>query len=102
MISLVCVSSIPEARAGVDNPVSGGLLTNPLLHERLLGPKELHGELVVRGREYVLQLALHPARTARLRRHRVPGHLVIIDLTLVLMGGGGECVHLLIKNYFPS
>ena len=61
MISLVCVSSIPEARAGVDNPVSGGLLTNPLLHERLLGPKELHGELVVRGRKYVLQLVPHPA-----------------------------------------
>ena len=50
----------------MDNPVSGGLLTNPLLHEGLLGPEELHGELVVRGREYVLQLVPHPTRVVAL------------------------------------
>ena len=43
------------------NPMPGRLLPDPLLHEGLLGAKQLHGELVVRGSENVLQLVPHPA-----------------------------------------
>ena len=59
----------------MDDPVAGRLLPDPLLHERLLGAEQLHGQLVVGGREDVLQLVPHPPRVARLvlARHGVSG-----------------------------
>lgn len=40
------------------DPVSGGLLSNALLHQRLLGAEELHRQLVVGGLKEGLQLVL--------------------------------------------
>lgn len=45
----------------MDDPVTRGLLPDPLLHERLLAAEELHGELVVGGLEQGLQLVLDEA-----------------------------------------
>ncbi len=44
----------------MNDPVSRGLLPDSLLYESLLGPKQLHGQLVVGGLEDVLQLVAHP------------------------------------------
>ena len=50
----------------MNDPVAGSLLPHPLLHQRLLAPKQLHGQLVVGGRKDVLQLVAHPSRVAAL------------------------------------
>ena len=50
---------LPEAGAGVDDPVSNLLLPDPLLHEGLLAAKQLHGQLAVGGREDVLEVVPH-------------------------------------------
>lgn len=42
----------------MDDPVAGGLLSDALLHQGLLGAEELHGQLVVGGLEEGLQLVL--------------------------------------------
>lgn len=42
----------------MDDPVAGGLLSDTLLHKRLLGSEKLHGELVVGWLEEGLQLVL--------------------------------------------
>ena len=63
---------LPEAGAGVDDPVSDLLLPDPLLHEGLLAAKQLHGQLVVcRGKD-VLELVPHPVWLG-LTGHRVSG-----------------------------
>ena len=50
----------PEAGAGVDDPVANLLLSHPLLHQSFLAAKQLHGQLVVRWCEDVLQLVANP------------------------------------------
>lgn len=45
----------------MDDPVTGGLLPDPLLHEGLLAAEELHGQLVVGRLEQGLQLVLDEA-----------------------------------------
>ena len=42
-------------------PVSRSLLSHSLLHESLLGPEQLHGQLVVGWGKDVLELVPHPA-----------------------------------------
>ena len=53
----------------MDNPVSGGLLADALLHEGLFAAKQLHGQLVVRRLEERLQLV------ADKRRLRLAAHV---------------------------
>lgn len=48
--------------------MSGGLLSDAFLHERLFRSEQLHGQLVVRRLEKGLQLVLDEALFARLRR----------------------------------
>ena len=53
----------------MNDPVSGRLLPDPFLDERLLGAEQLHGQLVVRRLEDVLQLVAYPPGL-RVTRHR--------------------------------
>ena len=52
---------LPEAGAGVDDPVTNGFLSNSFLHQSFLGAEQLHGQLVVCGSEDILKLVSHPA-----------------------------------------
>ena len=61
-MTLTRVVCLPEAGAGVDDPVPCCFLTHPLLNESLLGPKQLHCQLVVCGLKYVLELVPDPSR----------------------------------------
>ena len=90
---------VPETRARMNDPVSSGLLPHPLLHQRLLRAEQLHGQLVVRRREDVLQLVPHPPRVARLKltRHRISKiciseYYLLVMFKMILKGwrrGGG-------------
>jgi hypothetical protein len=51
---------VPEAGAGVDDPLADVLLSHPLLHQSLFAAKQLHGQFVVCWGEYVLELISHP------------------------------------------
>lgn len=55
------------------DPMSCGFLADALLHKRLLGAEELHGQLVVGGLEKGLQLVLDEALFAGLRRAQGSG-----------------------------
>lgn len=77
----------------MDDPVSGGLLPYPLLHERLLRAEQLHRQLVVGRLEEGLQLVLDEAllssfretdrsRTRFLLRRPIQGHIVHTEVDL--------------------
>lgn len=75
----------------MDDPVTGGLLPDPLLHEGLLAAEELHGQLVVGGLEQGLQLVLDEAlldllagqaRAQLLLRRAVQGDIVHPEVDL--------------------
>lgn len=75
----------------MDDPVTGGLLPDPLLHEGLLAAEELHGQLVVGGLEQGLQLVLDEAlldllagqaRAKLLLRRAVQGDIVHPEVDL--------------------
>lgn len=60
------LEDLPKTGTRMDDPMSGGLLADALLHEGLLGAEELHGEFVVGGLEEGLELVLDEALLARL------------------------------------
>ena len=85
------------------DPVSGRLLSHPLLYQGLLGPEQLHGQLVVRGLEDVLQLVPHPAGLGVGADADAPGgalggggrgHLLLgraVQAHVVLLRAVGDC-----------
>ena len=75
----------------MDDPVTRGLLPDPLLHECLLAAEELHRQLVVGGLEQGLQLVLdealldflaRQARAQLLLRRPVQGDIVHPEMDL--------------------
>ena len=53
-------TELPEARAGMDDPVTNCFLTHPLFHQSFFWAKQFHGQLIVCWCKNVLKLVPHP------------------------------------------